>query len=657
MLLHSVEDVGHDFLVAEAFEAPILPEWRLAYFSLVLPIPSAAGLASDGRPFDFATVDGWNYGRDKGIRTIENPQWDEARQVFCKPLPREGYYGDLIVEGGRPRYNDARERFVDPLDAAMGAASVDVDIARSSPAAARQRRETFSHDDLAKVRAENQARRCAKQRWTSEVPLAEAGWDERIFAHHFNFTPLRNETFFELVNYDQQLPWEDQIRGERNSHGPATLRLMSAEVMQFHDLNLTNLDGAVPEPAKINSDFLILNVAAENISSATLAFLSATLSRPRNSSQFYAHDGDYDASPPQLYALPKFVNLAVEQIDAALGRPGPSMRISAGGWLVANQHSTGTAGTFTLPPPQRVALAIPNPARPDDVEKLAQTRSEGNNGSVPSNIAGPLTLQSQSCQWSWDEQWAWQILTGADSYPEQVPQQSQAALAELVAATLSSWTIMTSAGGVSLVRKKSASREGMRYWSMANTRFVDIVMLQMRAQAGEGHLRKSLQIVGEHSTAGRGASDEKSQRADLQADLERLEMLQLDHIEIRDKLWFRSVPGRDIDTRVLKGLQRATGFDQLREDFDSKVQSRQDVIRTQFEQLSGVIAEQDAKRSEATNLVLGFVAAAIGAPDWAAAMGHDTVAGTLLWGLVIFCTMFLAVGVIQAVFRLWRRNG
>ena len=102
MQLHSSNGIGHDFYVPEDFKAPILPEWRLASFSIIMPIPRAAGLAEYGEPFDFATAEGWRYGRDKGVRTVENPQWDPKLGVFRKPEPRYGYYGDPIIEGGRP---------------------------------------------------------------------------------------------------------------------------------------------------------------------------------------------------------------------------------------------------------------------------------------------------------------------------------------------------------------------------------------------------------------------------------------------------------------------------------------------------------------------------------------------------------------------------
>lgn len=75
----------------------------------------------------------------------------------------------------------------------------------------------------------------------------------------------------------------------------------------------------------------------------------------------------------------------------------------------------------------------------------------------------------------------------------------------------------------------------------------------------------------------------------------------------------------------------------------------------QFEQLSGQIAEAEAKRAEAMNLVLGFVVAAIGAPDWADAAGVESLGGMLVLGLIIFVAMFAVVALMQAVFKMARR--
>lgn len=68
------------------------------------------------------------------------------------------------------------------------------------------------------------------------------------------------------------------------------------------------------------------------------------------------------------------------------------------------------------------------------------------------------------------------------------------------------------------------------------------------------------------------------------------------------------------------------------------------MIRTQFEQLSGAIADEESKRAEAMNLVLGFVAAAIGAPDWADVVGVTSLPGMLGLAAVIFVLMFAVVG-------------
>lgn len=76
------------------------------------------------------------------------------------------------------------------------------------------------------------------------------------------------------------------------------------------------------------------------------------------------------------------------------------------------------------------------------------------------------------------------------------------------------------------------------------------------------------------------------------------------------------------------------------------------MIRTQFKQVSGQSAEN---RSEAMNLILGFVAAAIGAPDWAEAAGWSGLWGNLAMATIIFVLMFALVWALQAVFKQGKR--
>ena len=76
------------------------------------------------------------------------------------------------------------------------------------------------------------------------------------------------------------------------------------------------------------------------------------------------------------------------------------------------------------------------------------------------------------------------------------------------------------------------------------------------------------------------------------------------------------------------------------------------MIRTQFKQVSGQIAEN---RSEAMNLILGFVAAAIGARDWAEAAGWSGLWGNLAIAAIIFVLVFALVRALQTVFNQGKR--
>lgn len=644
--LQSPKESGHDFWIPESFEAEQLQAWRLASFTIVLPIPNEISLVEPSRQsatfiddVDPLSRYGWKLGRDKGIRLIENPEWDSTKRVFRKPGKKTDWYGRQVVHGGDAWYYDSRRRFLNPVARAIGTESVDLDVARNEKQAG----------DL--------------------VPLLELNSDHNLTAHHFLPEPEKDVTWFELTNYDEQVPWADQLRSRKDERGPSYLRFLSFEILQYREPDLSNFDGPTPQLQETTGNFLLLNIAAENVSHATLGFLSATLSKPWDTSQVYL-DGQGDKTDlEQLSALRWFCDIAINEIDSKLGRK-KSMLLDDSGRLVPTNTTPIAENTFQLPAPQKVAMAIPNPCSPmeafgsdkeaqDELTKgsvsyefyggrrsiLPQDQWErGINGTV-GKMEGPLLLTEGRLDhaWTWQKQWAWQISIGADSYPEHIPLQSDLNLAAMEAGSDQTWSVLTTSEGVGLVRSISASKEGMSYWSLAHTRLVDVLVLNMRARAGEAHLRSSLRTIAAISNLNRKKLTSIDQRESLQKDLLNLEYLQFDHIEIRDNLWFRNIPEREIETKVLRGLQKASEFDQLRDDFEEKLRTRQRILETRFDQVAGTIREEEAEVSERTNMILGIIAAAIGAPDWAAAAGYPDNLGA---SLLAFLATILLFGVL-----------
>ncbi|WP_144718374.1 hypothetical protein [Corynebacterium sp. NML180780] len=642
--LQSIKRSGHEFRVPEDFRAKELHPWRLASFSLVLPVPEQVSfLDQNNLPTDFAAGEnprgayGWKNGRDKGIQLIENPQWDEDAEVFRAPDKKHDWYRKPLVHGGNAWYHDARVRFHEPIGRAIGNLSIDIDVAPTDA-------------QVGQV-----------------VPKSELDSCPNLTAHHYLFPPEKDRTVFEITNYDRQVPWADQLRSRKDAKGPSWLKLLSFELLQYKEPNLTDFTRSSPVRTETRCSFLVINVAAENISAATLGFLSATLHKPWNTSQVYLEGQGDKTDLEQLPALRHFAELAIAEIDSKLRRK-PSMYLDDSGCLRATDAMPSDPRPFLLPPPQRVAMAIPSPCRPQPEERTESQCvdeqfefyggkhsvapesewEQGINGSV-AEMEGPMLLNDTDpkARWSWQKQWAWQIAVGADSYPEQIPLQTPDNFAAIESGSDQNWSIISTSEGVGMVRTKSANKDGMSYWSLAHTRFLDVLILHMRARAGEAHLRISLRALAAASGLDTRDPASRNQRKYLQKDLQNLELLQLDHIEIRDNLWFRNVPEREIETRILRGLQSASEFDRLRSDFEEKLRTRQAVLRTQFNKISGVIREEEAQVSERTNLVLGIIAAAIGAPDWAAAAGYPD---HLLASFVAFlATIAVFAGIVKVL--------
>ena len=74
---------GAKFDLPADFEATKdeLPEWRLAHFAVVVPLPVGA--------FDGADFTRWVPGRFRGIKSIQVPAFDEARGTYRNPETME----------------------------------------------------------------------------------------------------------------------------------------------------------------------------------------------------------------------------------------------------------------------------------------------------------------------------------------------------------------------------------------------------------------------------------------------------------------------------------------------------------------------------------------------------------------------------------------
>lgn len=663
--LKKTKTLGTSLWLPSDFASPHVHEWRVAHFSIVLPIWRGVGwvdetLQSTGRRwFDFtATREAWEYGRASGITALENPLITETG--FVKPEYRsfKGYF--------KAFYNDSRSRYRD-LEQAFGSEAFDVLTDRNNDNATR---DTIPAEVFDKCGAA---------------------------AHHLQFSRELGTTEFRLAGIGERVGPTNASNSEEDLYGPSTVRLDSVEILQFADFSLQSHVEKSTHNNTVVSTFMVLNVIAENLSSSSLNSISSSLSRGRRfvrlrddtsrieaiGQEHLAHtdpreNGVFTSRREDrtLRLLPYFVYLASCEIDKALERPCPSMIASDGGYLIRNPSfparklSGELTETFGIMP-KRVAFAIPNPRDSQIALKKPGWRPAA-------TTPKPLRDDSADEEWTLEEQWAWLICTGADAFVEVRPVQSREEAEQLVAARSGSWTMVTTTEGIGLARRDPASNEGTRYWSLASTRYVDLLVMEMRAFGAFKTLSNELSNITRLS----GTNSVEFQKQDIslqheimRADLNRLEDVQRDFLTVRNLFWMETIPSREIDTKIMLALRDDFGITSLFHSVAAELDVRERIIHTQYDQLriernreraealrreerERVAAEQreqeaqrqlqgaETKRQNALNLAIAILAAALAGPDWADALLGDAAG----WRSVV---MAFAAGVITWIV-LWR---
>lgn len=668
--LKKARTLGDEFLIRDDFSSVHVHEWRLGYFSVVIPIWRKMSwvdevMSTTGRPwFDFAAAPSsqWEYGRASGVSKIENPAL--TPHGFAKGNLQNGKFAFKAF------YNDSRSRYKD-MAKSFGSNAFDVLTDRNN------------------------------KMGTHKVAPGDVFADADVAAHHYVFPREAGVTEFRLAGVAERVgPWRADDC-EEDLYGHSTIRLSSVEVIQFSDFDLQSHKGGAATSSRVVSTFMVLNVVAENASSSSLNAISSSLNRSRRyirlrdetsrieelgqrflpGSDPFGHgiftstaEATKVGETKTLRLFPYFVHLASMEIDRALGRQAPTMAGADGGYLILApgasppHYDRSLTETFGVQA-KRVAFAIPNVQDPD--------RPEGAPGWRRSTQAPlPLADDYSEGEWTLEEQWAWVLSTGADDFVEVKPAQTRDEAGELVAARSGPWTMVTTPEGIGLARRIAASDDGTRYWSLASTRYIDLLILEMRAYGAFKQLSNELGVIAELSGA-HSADFETSKIANqhevMREDLLRLESVQRDFLKLRNRFWLETLPGREIDTKIMLALRDDMGVTELFKSLSAELDVRERIIHTQYDQLriernreraDAQLREQEA-RSEAEkrqqnilNFSIATLAAALAGPDWADAIwgeanGWNSTAMAVLAGVV---TWALLVVVSVAVQRLLLRQ-
>lgn len=468
---------------------------------------------------------------------------------------------------------------------------------------------------------------------------------------------------------------------ENGSAATARLYLRAVEFLQFAEA------ASGPEGELFNR-YLVLHIVAENCSSSELEKISQALHRPRNSitvrpvGTAASSSKDEVDKPEAQKPLSTFGNLALDLLNQELGGHKVEGTVNDGGYIArppepaakkagtphtghtkdpaAHQEAQDDPRQGLITPPSRVVLAVPQ-------------------GELPA----PPALVSGAAQSAWSdaEKWAWLLSTGADKYAEALPAQTaqQSQLARC--GEHEAWTTWATQSAVAVVRHDARRpADGYylgdtRFLFLPATRFVDLVLLNMRVSQALSHLSNRLASIDSdvdrllaqkkeprlRGTPGSDASSAITELERLRHQLRELERIQADFVIVRDKLWFQSVPRQSTDTQVLLSIREMNGVDRLYADFTDELALRRDVYHTHYQSReleSSRAREKDreraAKSRESLNTILAVVAAALAAPGFVEAFG---VTGSVPAGVVtVLVAVILAVLGIVAVRFLTRKS-
>lgn len=612
---------GAKFLLPSGYESAVQPEWRLAHFAVVVPVP--------GLPEKFEWPEGWVPGRFRGIKTIEFAGQTESGSYGCQ------FKGEYRNFDFAPRvfHKSAGSYFREPLTSSMGAHALD-----ASP----------NYGD-------------GPGEWSSGQKNNPA----RVVARRFMFEPdLTSEHWQKAptVNSDSlPIPFED------SGHSYSSFRLVCAEFLNYSGPRLYDLDSG--EPYAFEQNFLVIHAVAENCSGRQLEKVTASLTKPRELID--------KPSEKFLNQVPEWVRLLVDQATVQRKRGNPQINllklavgaaekklfsrdalgsvweVTNGGYIKMLRQNGGSRPSQQAAKPYCVTMAIPG------IDDLAQPT--------------PLRrdFEGKVGDWTSHDKWAWYLASRFDRYTTEIPDFHDASLAQSLVARYRDWTIHSCEGGLAVVRREPLGTSQNNFFMLSGTRFVDLAILTLRANNYLGCIGEQLRqlsfgpealnvLDSSESELGAGTLQEiKHADQQLQRSLRQFAKIQAEFVYLRDHLWYERVPGRAEATTILQHILEKTGARRNFDDIVSEIEIRENVYTTQYNfariRLDGVEAasnKREEERRDKRNAIIAFAAVALAFPSLFALLP-----GAGGWWVFLACLATTAVIAPTVAYLLYRRWG
>ncbi|WP_155861249.1 hypothetical protein [Corynebacterium doosanense] len=640
-----------------------VPQWRAGMFSIAHPLPTG---------FEFKSFDledsPWILGRYRGLKSF-TPTPSADRQdpaVFTHYTEAKAWFGASLI-------NAVQANSVDPYrDGGVASRHLKKLIADNTteskpdsllPGGAICRR--LLADDPDRPLHYHATRESILQF------ITEHGEETRTYLDNSDFSDASlltgaNYTYLDyLLRYSREglkqgatcaemLEWfgtyaltSGSWLGKSSANDSALLQLQAIEYVQF-----PHHETAATTGSKDYDHYLVFHVVAENCDDLQLEAISRALDRPRSSpgatavKEFDWH-GTPTASPRAgrlgNFQLLKNITCIAEYLLNSDDLAGATQTffMNDGGYLVpagkpAPTPEDSDSGRKQIDRVQRHRSVVAIPNRP-----------------IASNPQLWPDAAHESDSWTREASWAWQLATGADQYHDRIPSQSRLSSESESVDDIEDWHIATVDSGVAAVRTNTYYTGNPKITLLASTRFVDILLLNMRTFTALSALSAMLNQKQELSAITLGSSKALSER------LTDLNEAQIEFAEIRNVLWTETIPRRSTGTAILHGLRDTSGVRRMYEDVSDDLNLRSDIYSSIYQQITAKEREQqqdvDKARQEAKdearntqNLLLGAIGVVVGAPSIVEMAGVEPGLTGLLW------TIGIALALAGAFF-LWLR--
>lgn len=637
------------------------PQWRAGMFSIAHPLPAGFEFKS----FDLADSP-WILGRYRGLKSFDPaPPADGQDAVFTHYTEAKAWFGASLI-------NAVQANSVDPY--------------REGGVASRHLKELIADDNTESEPTSLLPEGDICRRLLAEDPdrplhyhatresilqfISEHPHDTRQYLDNSDFSDQSrsksaNYTYLDYLlrfcreglkagaTSAEMLEWfgtyaltSGSWLAKNSTNTAGLLQLQAVEYVQF-----PHHETAATAGAKDYDHYLVFHVVAENCDDLQLETISRALDRPRSSpSATVTRELDWkgrQTAPPRAGRLGNFqllknitclADFLLNSDNLAAARQ--NFYMNDGGYLVS-------AGK--RPP-------TPEDPRHKQVDRVQRHRSVV---AIPTRpIASnpqlwPNDTSEESDSWTREASWAWQLATGGDQYHDRIPSQSRLGSESESVDDIEDWHIATVDSGVAAVRTNTNYTGNPKITLLASTRFVDILLLNMRTFTALSALSAMLNQKQELSAITLGSSKTLSAR------LTELNEAQIEFAEIRNVLWTETIPRRSTGTAILHGLRDTSGVRRMYEDVSGDLNLRSDIYSSIYQQISSQEREQqqdvDKARQEAKdearntqNLLLGAIGVVVGAPSIVEMAGVEPGLTGLLW------TIGIALALAGA-FYLWLR--